>query len=438
MPTSSTATPRRTDPAAHAADLVTRHGATAIATAIFAVLLITFKPFNPTPTGVEGGDIVNQLGFGSIGALSIFALLAFGDPRRYTTMLGPSFLVMIGFLLFSVLNAADPPTAMRAATFTLIGILAVGTVIALPRDAESFSMALFVGGMSVVLLSYFGIFAMPGVAIHSADAVESQHAGLWRGVFSHKNIAGPVMACLSFCGLYLWRRGWTWRGGLMFALAMFFMIHTGSKTTAGLVPLAMLIVAVPAIFGMRGLTPVIIVAALVGTGFATLGIVFIAPLKAAAAAWFPDLTYTGRTTLWEFAGEMLAKRPWTGYGFESFWGTSLVMMQDNPFDRAWDIRPMVHGHNGYIDIAVIMGIPALVAALWAFFIAPLRDFMRTPMKRESIYAADLFLMILLFTGLNAFLESFFFRRADPVWLFFVFGIIGLRLTARLPVVTGRT
>jgi O-antigen ligase len=47
----------------------------------------------------------------------------------------------------------------------------------------------------------------------------------------------------------------------------------------------------------------------------------------------------------------------------------------------------------------------------------------------------MFMMMLLFTALNAFLESFFFRRADPVWLFFVMATLGLRLVARYPVAT---
>jgi O-antigen ligase len=51
-------------------------------------------------------------------------------------------------------------------------------------------------------LCFFGIVALPGIAIHSADSVEYQHAGFWRGLFAHKNVAGPVMACFSFTGLY--------------------------------------------------------------------------------------------------------------------------------------------------------------------------------------------------------------------------------------------
>ena len=43
------------------------------------------------------------------------------------------------------------------------------------------------------------------------------------------------------------------------------------------------------------------------------------------------------------------------------------------------------------------------------------------------------MMMLFFTALNAFLESFFFRRVDPVWMFFVMAALGLRLTARFPI-----
>ncbi|MES0120070.1 hypothetical protein NKK52_29415 [Mesorhizobium sp. C277A] len=49
-------------------------------------------------------------------------------------------------------------------------------------------------------------------------------------------------------------------------------------------------------------------------------------------------------------------------------------------------------------------------------IAPLRDYMRIPPRKENIYLGDFFMMVVLFTALNAFLESFFFHRGDPVWL----------------------
>jgi len=216
---------------------------------------------------------------------------------------------------------------------------------------------------------------------------------------------------------------------------MAFMINTGSKTTAGLVPLAILVVMLPGLIGLRLVTPIFFALAMVGTALATLGIVFLDPLKELAAVYSPGMTYTGRTSLWEFSGEMIAKRPWTGYGYESFWGTPFLSSMDQPFDRGWDIRGIVHGHNGYLDIAVIMGVPALVAAVAAFLIVPLADYAHVGRRRENVLLADLFMMMLLFTALNAFLETFFFRRADPVWMFFVMAALGLRMVARFPVVT---
>jgi O-antigen ligase len=164
-----------------------------------------------------------------------------------------------------------------------------------------------------------------------------------------------------------------------------------------------------------------------------LGTVFIEPLRELREAISPELTFTGRTALWAFMGEHIAQRPLTGYGFASFWGTEHVLLADLPFDREWDIRGIVHGHNGYLDLAIIMGLPALAVAIIAFIVAPIRDYVRTPLLRENVLMSEFFLMVLTFTLMNAFLESFFFRRADPVWLFFVLAVFGLRLVARFPI-----
>ena len=80
---SSTGSLRRIERAPLSAAFTRQGVATAIAALLFTVILVSFRPFQPAGeelTG-DGGDIVNQLGFGSLGAVSIFALLAFADPR---------------------------------------------------------------------------------------------------------------------------------------------------------------------------------------------------------------------------------------------------------------------------------------------------------------------------------------------------------------------
>lgn len=435
---SNTAIRRRTDPVA--TDRTVAKAATSVAAILFTIAIISFRPFQPAGGGVAevgaaagGGDVLNQLGFGGLGAVAVIALLCLADPRRISVLLSPWWLLMLAFVLLSVLNAGDPSSAMRTAIFTLIGMVTMCAVVILPRDADAFSVVLVALSATVLGLSYIGLVILPDIAIHSAASQEPQHAGLWRGLFSHKNVAGPVMACISFAGFYLYRRGWKWIGTGIFVAALIFVSNTGSKTTAGLVPLAILIVAMPSLIGMRLITIVLFFAAIIGTALGTVGIVYLDFMKALAAEHFPGLTYSGRTALWQFAGEMLVKQPWTGYGFDNFWGTPLLSNTVQPFDREWDIRTIVHGHNGYVDIALTMGIPALCAAVMMFIVEPARDYMRVPHRRENVFLADFFMMALLFTTLNAFLESFFFRRADPVWLFVVLSITGLRFVARFPV-----
>lgn len=430
----SIASPRRTEPGALGALSLDRLSI-AYAALLFTVLIVTFRPFQPSlgEGAMEGGDIVNQLGFSTLGGLAVIGMMCLAEPRRVWSLFGASWLLLLALLMLGVTHAADPAAAFRAAFFTLMAMTTVLAVLVIPRDANAFSTVLAVAGLTVVGASYLGLVALPGTAIHSATSGEPQHAGLWRGLFPHKNVAGPVMACFSFAGFYLMRRGWRWSGLILFAAAMMFMANTGSKTTAGLVPLAIGIVILPGLIGMRPLTVVLFAVAVTGTAVATLGMVFIEPVGRLMLSHFPDLTYTGRTTLWEFAGEMIAKRPWTGYGYDSFWGSKMLLATDQPFDRAWDIRTIVHGHNGYLDIALTLGLPALVVAISALLIAPARDYLRVPRLRENVFLADLFMMIVLFTALNAFLESFFFRRADPVWMFMVLGAFGLRLVARMPV-----
>lgn len=440
---SSTGSLKRTERTARAARLSERRIAMIIASALFTILLISFRPFQPTGALVgpdampaEGGDIVNQVGFMSLGTVAIFSLLSYVEPRKLLGLLSLWWLLLIGFFVLSVFNATDPNAAMRAAVFTLMGIVGIAAVIVLPRDADAFSTVVACAGFVVVGLSYVGLIIFPNEAMHTlADGVEPEHAGLWRGVFSHKNIAGPVMACLSFGGLYLWRRGWMRVGSALFIGAMAFMLNTGSKTTAGLVPLSILFVMAPTLIGMRLLTLILVAITLAVTALATLGIVFIEPLKDLANTLVPGLDYTGRTTLWAFSGQMIAERPWLGYGFQSIWGTPIVMDKDRFFDDAWDIRGIVHGHNGYLDIALSMGLPAMVVAVITFIVVPIRDYMRVPLYKENVYLADFFMMVVLFTTLNAFLETFFLRRADPVWLFLVFGLLGLRIVARFPIRT---
>jgi O-antigen ligase len=432
---SSTETPRRTDPLSQ---LFIEHGAalrTFSAAALLTILLVSFRPFQPGGAlkPGEGGDLLNQLGFGGIGAVSMILLICCVDRRALAAMVSPVWLVMLAFIFLSVQHSLNPAAAFRAVMFMMMGVLGVLAALSLNTGADGFSRTLMIAGTSVLALSFIGIILLPDVARHTVFSEEPEHAGLWRGIYSHKNVAGPIMASIVFSGLYVFRRGLRWQGAAMAGAALIFLSNTGSKTSALLVPMVFLLVAGPGLLGMRRLAPLAVFLTICVFALATVGTVLFEPLLDLREAVSPGTTYTGRTELWKFAFEHMAKRPWTGFGFESFWFTPEIYFGEPNRELEWDVRGAVHGHNGYVDIALTMGIPALIAAVSAMILAPLFDYARVRKTRENVLMADLFLMIFTFSALNAFLESFFFRRADPVWLLFLLAVFGLRMVSRFEV-----
>ena len=96
----STALPRRIDLGRIADAFPARRIATILASLLLTIVIISFKPFQPAPAPgtQEGGDIVNQLGFGSLGAFAILSLACFVDRRVLALLLRPWWLVLLGFL----------------------------------------------------------------------------------------------------------------------------------------------------------------------------------------------------------------------------------------------------------------------------------------------------------------------------------------------------
>jgi O-antigen ligase len=427
----STVTQRRTEAWLDAAFSARLAGA--LAAVFFSILLISFSPFNVGSTGKVGqptGDIVNQLGYGSIGAVSLFAMLTLVNTHKLTALISPWWMVLFALAFFSAAHAIDPASSYRALAFTLICILAMVSVLALAPDGDSYQRAFLAASILVLSLSYFGLAAFPDLAKHTAFTNEPEHAGLWRGIYSHKNVAGPVMAGISFMGIYAFRRGARLTGALIAIAGLIFVANTGSKTSAGLVPLVILLVMIPGLFGFRRLAAAIVFITIAVALLATVGTVLFAPIGDLNGALAPGNTYTGRTDIWAFALDHIAKKPWIGWGFDSFWFSPMVYFGEKDWEAAWDVRGAIHGHNGYIDIALTMGVPTFVFAALAILIVPMIDYARCIRARENALLADLFMMIFTFSALNACLESFFFRRSDPVWLLFVTAVIGLRLTAR--------
>ena len=102
-----------------------------------------------------------------------------------------------------------------------------------------------------------------------------------------------------------------------------------------------------------------------------------------------------------------------------------------PIDLNWDVRDSVHGLYSWLDAALSFGIPGALLLGLVLVVMPIRDYVSIPNSGNAGKLAKLFVTLWLFTALGANLESFFFRRADPVWFSMLIAIVGLRLTAHI-------
>jgi len=424
-----------TDTHTGAADLSADAGYHLRSIVFVAALLLVWvstAPFKGTYT-VETentSNVVNQIAFSLMAVLGLFCAAGSGG-RAALAYTRPAWLVLIAWMVVGVVYSANPEISMRALRFTLVVLVIAGTLPLLPRGQRHFALLLGTAALIVLLICYAGLVVFRDVAIHSGgDVLEPEHAGAWRGLFDHKNIAGAMMVILMLIGIFV-AASYSMRFGLVIlGLAATFLFMTGSKTSMGLGPFVVLVGFACARIRSLWLRALIALGPLALLLTATIGSVLYPSINEIVQSVSPGQTFTGRTEIWRFALDRLWDRPLFGYGFEGFWGSDFVLFSEPKEYESGISNGMVHGHNGYVDLVIGLGIPGLVLAMIVLILLPLRDHHRVIPTFENKALAELFFRIWLFAIYSACLESFFFRRADPVWFALLVSVIGLRLTAK--------
>ncbi len=406
--------------------------------AILLACWITTKPFGALPPGdIPSGapDLANQLVFASLAVAALTALFL-TDLRLLRPLAQPSYALLLIWLFVGATISADPLDSLRALAFTLIAMLLAATLYALPDDIARFRALLVLGAAAVLAFAWIGVFTVPDAVHSDDDPFEPEHAGSWRGHLTHKNIAGAMMGVLAIVGVYALRSGQRLLGaGLLVGAVIFPLVHQVEDLVRppalrhhGRLPRRMAAQSNPALraadrscrvpqsphigFGARSDDPRL------------------------QPAFLKDPSFTGRFDIWRFGFEKLADRPWTGFGFEAFWLSDMVKRSESKLELAWNPQNIVHGHNGYLDVALALGIPGLIVTVWVFVLKPVLDFHRCRDRGlEVARLAGMCIMLWLFISLGMCLEVFYFRRADPIWFALLIAVFGLRFLAALPVRT---
>ena len=201
--------------------------------AIFSFYWISITPFVDLTGAAEVDPSAgNSNSLNQLIALALFgsALLFLFVRGRGISVLGPIWLLalVLGWCLLTSLVADHPDLAIKRTILIVIIAVNAAVVLLLPRSEQEFARLLGWGVLLVLALCYYGVYFLPTLSIHQASELrEPMNAGLWRGLFPHKNSAAAAMVLCVFVGLFIASVRSRVIGFTIVALAAFFLSNTG-------------------------------------------------------------------------------------------------------------------------------------------------------------------------------------------------------------------
>lgn len=383
----------------------------------------------------EGGSLSTQVLFVGLALAMAWALRRLGIERLRPVLTWP-LLACAGWLGATLLTSADPVLSMRRAVLLAIVALLAAGVLALMRSVRQFALTIGAAALVLVAASYLAVAFVPNLAVHNVFDLlnEPEHEGRWRGIFAHKNEAGGVMAMLVIAGLFAADAGERVLGRAVAVAAAVFLAATVSKTSILLLPLVLGATSLCRLFSGRLTRAVLLLGPVVLLSVATLGSAFVPAVQETVGRVLPDTSFTGRTEIWDFAAEKIAERPITGWGYGAFWRTERTMYGGTG-ETTW-VNTADHGHNAFLDTALVAGLPGLALTLVAFALMPLRDLSRAAPTTRIDPATMLFLRLWMFGLTAASFESTLYAPNSPPWCLFILAVFGLAMRGRHRVIAG--
>lgn len=261
--------------------------------------------------------------------------------------------------------------------------------------------------------------------------MQSEHVGAWNGLWTHKNQTGGHMAMAILASL-----GAAWlypqnRRLFLIAAALAFGLVLMSRSATALVS-SLLVVG---FFGFvalvrSGAVIAIVTAAAASVVALTLsGVLLLAP-EMVFGAIGRDMTFTGRTDIWRFIIEAIEQSPWLGYGYGAFW--------EDDTGPAWWVRAGVgwktpNAHNGWLELALGLGLVGVAAFALVFSLAILRSVLAFAHPEAGLFAPA----FLTLFAIQSFGEGAVLEDNNMMWTIFMIVAAKLALDrAPLPTRTG--
>jgi exopolysaccharide production protein ExoQ len=321
-------------------------------------------------------------------------------------------LVYLAFAGASVLWAYSPQSSLVRVVQQAMVVTSVVLPAMLAARTADMMYGLFVCfAFSLVLNLMFVFGGSVTIAQYGSQAVDIGYQGYFLG----KNYLGE---CAAVALLLAFRE--TLCPGLRRAMGIIVIIFavvlvflSDSKTALGLALIAPLLAGLTLVVRrLTRISPAIILLS-IPFGYFIVSSISNFSVNRISYMLYGDSTFTGRTVIWDFAQYEIARSPFVGWGYQSFW---LVPNAPSVLDAPGWVKLMPNAHNGYYDTMLEMGYIGL-ALLLVFIVATLHAIGRVA-DRDPARGWLLLSMALLVVIWNL-LESLWMRGFEFLWVVFL-------------------
>ena len=327
-----------------------------LAACAFAVIVFPLLFFFFPSSGEQVANGVarpeQRLFWPALAAVSL--VLAAQNRHRFAKLTWPPHIVcliaLLGLAGASVLWAFRPESSfVRFVQELMIVTCVVVPAMLAPRTADLMRGLFLCFGLALLLNVAFALYGTKDMSDTGFKLVDIGCPGYFAG----KNYLGECAAIGFLLSLHeISYRRWRRVLGIIGAVtATYLVFASNSKTAFGLA------LVCPWLAGLmlitRRLTGIslAIVLLTIPLSYDVLTSVSHYGLGLLAYKLYGDATFSGRTVIWEFVQQEIARRPLLGWGYESFW-----LVPGSPASEAggW-VAGMPNGHNGYYDITLDLG-----------------------------------------------------------------------------------
>jgi O-antigen ligase len=399
--------------------------------AVMLLIMVGLTPFDDRTAGAiaardaatASGDALRQFAF-----LGTFGLILFGALRKRGIALVTSVPILVfcllAWCLASATWAAEFDVVARRSVLAAIFVFSV--LFAVDALGSARVVVLWRNVTAGVIIADLISVVVVHNAIHQPDDLEAGLAGAWRGLHSHKNMAGSVAASAVALFFYFWLETRRRSDGLLCLASLFFLVMTRSKSSLGLLPVAMMAGFLYRVAARNTLDRTI---AAVGALLFVLGFGVAIALEWQFIDRFLEdpQHFTGRAAIWQAELDYIKDHPLFGAGFGTFGNTGMRSPIFPYVGRGW-VAQIGEGHSGYLEMLVTLGGIGFALGMLGLLIQPFINFWRADRNNSDLNA--LLFTLFIFDVLHNFMESDFVQVTSAQWGQMLLVISLLRVTRR--------